>query len=289
MQAIEGTPQTTAFTVLLISSISANINLSQIAWSSLRTCECCSDNQRLYSKPLEKLFRGSGQREICYIKVEDAHRELAVAADAFYGSPSLDMTMFAVTGTNGKTTTASIISDVFSRHRACGYMGTIALKYGNTIKKTSLTTPDPVEIQAALAEMREHGMQAAAMEVSSHGLAMRRTESIDFDCAVFTNLTYDHLDYHKTMDNYFDAKKTLFRGLKKNAVAVLNRDDEKTFSALAACSAAPYVSYGIDNEADYMALDLKLGKDGSEFTLRRSRSEERRVGKECRSRWSPYH
>ena len=125
-----------------------------------------------------------------------------------------------------------------------------------------------MEIQAALAEMREHGMQAAAMEVSSHGLAMRRTESIDFDCAVFINLTYDHLDYHKTMDNYFDAKKTLFRGLKKNAVAVLNRDDEKTFSALAACSAAPYVSYGIDNEADYMALDLKLGKDGSEFTLR---------------------
>lgn len=222
----------------------------------------------VYSEPLEKLFRGSGQREICYIKVEDAHRELAVAADAFYGSPSLDMTMFAVTGTNGKTTTASIISDVFSRYRACGYMGTIALKYGNTIKKTSLTTPDPVEIQAALAEMCEHGMQAAAMEVSSHGLAMRRTESIDFDCAVFTNLTYDHLDYHKTMDNYFDAKKTLFRGLKKNAVAVLNRDDEKTFSALAACSAAPYVSYGIDNEADYMALDLKLGKDGSEFTLR---------------------
>ena len=222
----------------------------------------------VYSEPLEKLFRGSGQREIYYIKVEDAHRELAVAADAFYGSPSLDMTMFAVTGTNGKTTTASIISDVFSRHRACGYMGTIALKYGNTIKKTSLTTPDPVEIQAALAEMREHGMRAAAMEVSSHGLAMRRTESIDFDCAVFTNLTYDHLDYHKTMDNYFDAKKTLFRGLKKNAVAVLNRDDEKTFSALAACSAAPYVSYGIDNEADYMALDLKLGKDGSEFTLR---------------------
>ena len=101
-----------------------------------------------------------------------------------------------------------------------------------SVKKTSLTTPDPVEIQAALAEMREHGMQAAAMEVSSHGLAMRRTESIDFDCAVFTNLTYDHLDYHKTMDNYFDAKKTLFRGLKKNAVAVLNRDDEKTFSAL---------------------------------------------------------
>lgn len=222
----------------------------------------------VYSEPLEKLFRGSGQREICYIKVEDTHRELAVAADAFYGSPSLDMTMFAVTGTNGKTTTASIISDVFSRHRVCGYMGTIALKYGKTIKKTSLTTPDPVEIQAALAEMREHGMQAAAMEVSSHGLAMRRTESIDFDCAVFTNLTYDHLDYHKTMDNYFDAKKTLFRGLKKNAVAVLNRDDEKTFSALAACSAAPYVSYGIDNEADYMALDLKLGKDGSEFTLR---------------------
>lgn len=229
----------------------------------------------VYCEPLGNFACTSQERKVCYIKVEDTVGELAAAANVFYDDPSSHLKMFAVTGTNGKTTTSSIISGVFSHCKPCGYMGTIAVKYGNTTKKTSLTTPDPVEIQSNLAEMRDNGMKAAAMEVSSHGLAMRRTRAIDFDCAIFTNLTYDHLDYHKTMENYFEAKKILFKELKSSAVAVLNRDDEKTFDALVACTGAKCVSYGIDNEADYSAIDLVLKKDGSEFTLRHAGKEYR--------------
>ena len=91
-------------------------------------------------------------------------------------------------------------------------MGTVAVRYGGISKESSLTTPDAVELHSTLREMRDHGVQAVAMEVSSHGLAMRRTDSVDFDVAVFTNLTYDHLDFHGTMENYFEAKNAPFHG-----------------------------------------------------------------------------
>lgn len=201
-----------------------------------------------------------------YVKVDDVNRELNRICDLFQGHPSRKMTVFGVTGTNGKTTMTSIIRDVYEQKEPCGYMGTIAVRYGNVSKIPSLTTPDAIEIHQNLRDMADHGMKAVAMEVSSHGLAMGRVDSVDFDVAIFTNLTYDHLDYHKTMEAYFEAKKILFRHMKPEGVAVLNADDV-SFDELTKCVSCRYVSYGMDADADYRAEDLRLSVDGTVFTL----------------------
>ncbi len=203
---------------------------------------------------------------VVYIRVDDTNVELNRISDLFNGYPSHNMTVFGVTGTNGKTTTTSIISDIYSHKYPCGYMGTIAVRYGNISRIPSLTTPDALEIHSNLKEMYDHDMKAVAMEVSSHGLAMGRVDSVDFDVAIFTNLTYDHLDYHKTMENYFDAKKTLFKNMKKSGIAVLNMDD-LSFEELSKNCNCPYVTYGINADADYRAENLKLAVNGTEFIL----------------------
>lgn len=204
---------------------------------------------------------------IKYIKVNDINSELNRVCDVFYGNPSSKLTIFGVTGTNGKTTTASVISDVFSEFEQCGYMGTIAVRYGDYSRIPSLTTPDSVEVHQVLDEMVKHDMKAAAIEVSSHGLAMGRVSTVDFDFAIFTNLSYDHLDYHKTMENYFDAKKLLFKNMKEDGVAILNADDNISFEELKDCCRCKVVTYGIDNDADYRAKNVKLGVNSTEFTL----------------------
>lgn len=214
----------------------------------------------VHSDDLEKL------RGITYIRVEDTGAELNRVCDLFFGHPSRKMTVFGVTGTNGKTTTTSIISDVYGKTHPCGYMGTIAVRYGDVSRVPNLTTPDALEIHSSLKEMAEHGMEAVAMEVSSHGLAMGRTDSVDFDVAIFTNLTYDHLDYHKTMEQYFEAKKQLFSHMKPEGVCVLNADDV-SFGELAEAASCRYVSYGIKADADYRGEDVKLSPSGTEFTL----------------------
>ncbi len=201
---------------------------------------------------------------IAYIKVEDVNGELNRICDLFNGHPSRKMTVFGVTGTNGKTTTTSIISDVY--HKPCGYMGTIAVRYGDVSKIPNLTTPDALEIHENLKAMADYGMESVAMEVSSHGLAMGRVDAVDFDAAIFTNLTYDHLDYHKTMENYFEAKKLLFKNMKKDGVAVLNADDI-SFEGLAECVSCRYVTYGVNADADYRAENIELAPDGSTFDL----------------------
>lgn len=206
------------------------------------------------------------QDGVVYVKVNDTNDELNRVCDLFYGSPSHKMDVFGVTGTNGKTTTTSIIRDVYEAVKPCGYMGTIAVRYGNYSRVPSLTTPDALEIHQNLKEMVDHGMEAVAMEVSSHGLAMRRVDSVDFDVAIFTNLTYDHLDYHKTMENYFDAKKILFTNLKDDGIAVLNADD-MSFDVLRREAKGKVVSYGVENQADYSAEKIDLRADGTTFDL----------------------
>ena len=216
----------------------------------------------VHSKPLEK---AAG---VTYILAEDVTDELNRVSALFYGSPSRKMTVFGITGTNGKTTISMILRSLYSHHKPTGYIGTVGVEYLNVHRDASLTTPDQIELQSVLAEMREAGMEAVAMEISSHGLVQRRTENIDVDCAVFTNLTRDHLDYHKTMEAYFEAKKTLFRGMKKDGIAVFNADDD-SLEELKACCACPWVSYSIreEGQADYQARDLKLGPRYTTFTL----------------------
>jgi len=217
----------------------------------------------VHTKEIEK------KPDVVYIKVADMRSEINRVCDIFNGRPSSRLTVFGTTGTNGKSTISSIISDIYSEEKPCGYMGTIAVRYGDYSRIPSLTTPDQIELHSDLREMVEHGMKAVAMEVSSHGLSMGRVDAVDFDCAIFTNLTYDHLDYHKTMKNYFDAKKQLFRNMKSTGVCVLNADDELSIEGLKECCSCRYVTYGtgILGKADYMAENIEFSASQTSFTL----------------------
>ena len=202
-----------------------------------------------------------------YITVADTTDELNRICNIFYGKPSEKMTIFAVTGTNGKTTIASVIKYVYSHKTPSGYMGTIGVEYRDYSRNASLTTPSQIEIHKVLSDMYDAGIRAAAIEASSHGLVQKRVESVDVDCAIFTQLTHEHLDYHGTLENYFEAKKLLFKNVKKDAVAVLNADDAVSIDGLKACCSCRYVTYGIDNAADYKAEHVVLGPRYTKFVL----------------------
>lgn len=212
------------------------------------------------------------QDDVVYIKVENVNRTLNIIASKFYDYPSRKLFVFGITGTNGKSSVASIIKDAYSHYQPCGYIGTISISYGSVTKPPKLTTPDAISIHETMHEMVENGMKAVALEVSSHGLELGRVQSVDFDIAIFTNLTYDHLDFHGTFENYFEAKKKLFANLKKNGVAILNGDDPY-YEKLKAATTAHCVSYGIQNDADYQADQIKIGTNGSSFILRHENQE----------------
>ena len=215
----------------------------------------------VHHKDIEQMEDG-----VAYIKVTDVNATLNIIASKFFGYPSKKLKIFGVTGTNGKSSVASIIADTYSHFAPCGYIGTIAVQYGNVKKLPSLTTPDPISIHSTLKDMETAGMKACALEVSSHGLELGRVQSVDFDVAIFTNLTYDHLDFHGTIDNYFTAKQKLFRQLKESGIAVLNSDDPYC-EQLKEITSARTVTYGTGNDADYRGDDIHIGTDGSSFTL----------------------
>lgn len=203
---------------------------------------------------------------VLYFKVDDTVRALNEACDAFYGFPSHELEVFGVTGTNGKSTITSIISQIYSSRKLCGYVGTISIRLGSVEREAELTTPDAVTLHRSLREMADNGAKAVAVEISSQGLSRGRVQSIDFDYAIFTNLTQDHLDYHRSMEDYFEAKQILFKGLRPDALAILNRDSF-TYDKLVECSKCRHISYGIKNAADYMAKDIKYKEFSTEFTL----------------------
>ncbi len=205
--------------------------------------------------------------EIVYIRVKDVNAVFNQVADAFYGFPSHKLNMFGVTGTNGKSSTACIIRDIINDYSPCGYIGTIAIEYGNVKLPPLLTTPSIDDLHGILSDMVSAGIESCALEVSSIGIEQGRVDSIDFDGAIFTNLTHDHLDYHGTMENYFLAKKKLFDRLKENAVAAVNADDLYSKKIVADCR-CPVVTFGIDNDADYRIVKYQLMKDRTIFTLR---------------------
>ena len=216
----------------------------------------------VHSKILEKT-----DANVIYIQVENVVEALNVCARIFYGRPTDKMVMYGVTGTNGKSTITNIIQAILNPVRPCGYIGTIAIRYGNVNLAPDLTTPDVLFLHSKLADMVRCGMKACALEVSSHGLAQHRVDAISFDVAIFTNFTYDHLDFHGTFENYFEAKSLLFKErVKEDGVSILNIDDEK-YEDLKSVSKARTVSYGIKNKADYFAKDLKLTSHESRFTL----------------------
>jgi UDP-N-acetylmuramoyl-L-alanyl-D-glutamate--2,6-diaminopimelate ligase len=204
------------------------------------------------------------------IKVPDARAALAEMAAAFFQNPAQRLKMLGVTGTNGKTTTTFLIKHICEKEMLrCGLIGTVRYEVGDRILPAARTTPESLDIHEMLSQMRSAGCKAAAMEVSSHALAQHRVACIEWDCAVFTNLTQDHLDYHGTMEKYFDAKGLLFSGLagqKKKATAVINADDRYGARLLQTCQ-GPVVTYGLGARADFRASSVKIDFSGTSYQL----------------------
>jgi UDP-N-acetylmuramoyl-L-alanyl-D-glutamate--2,6-diaminopimelate ligase len=165
---------------------------------------------------------------ICYVQVKDAAQAAGQMADVFFGSPSASMQVIGITGTNGKTTTATLLFRLFeSLGHTCGLISTVQNHIGDAIETATHTTPDAISVHRLLARMLAAGCSHVFMEVSSHAVHQRRIEGIRFAGGVFTNITHDHLDYHKTFDEYIRVKKQFFDGLPATAFALTNLDDRR--------------------------------------------------------------
>jgi UDP-N-acetylmuramoyl-L-alanyl-D-glutamate--2,6-diaminopimelate ligase len=205
------------------------------------------------------------------IKVTDAREALARAATVFYRNPSSKLKVIGITGTNGKTTVAFMVKNMLEAAGiSTGLMGTIRYEIGDRVIPAQRTTPESLEVQQMMAQMVQSDCQACVMEVSSHALDQKRVHGIDFDVAIFTNLTQDHLDYHGSMENYFAAKRKLFTALgqgPKKGAAVVNIDD--TYGARLASESKVEVTltYGVEEPARLRATQIDLSKTGSRFTV----------------------
>ena len=207
------------------------------------------------------------------VGVCDSRRALGMLAARLLDDPSTHLRMIGVTGTNGKTTTTYLCKAVLeSANRRVGLIGTVAYEIGAERIDASHTTPGAVELQQLLARMVQGGLDAVAMEVSSHALAMDRTSGCEYDTAVFTNLTQDHLDYHQTMEDYFQAKLRLFTGLTPSGSksgpkrALINADDPWALRIKQACR-VPVWTYSLREASDIRAHDVRLSVDGSSFRV----------------------
>ena len=208
--------------------------------------------------------------DVPWVTVPDARLALALLAITFYGNPSAEMRVVGITGTNGKTTTAYLLASIFEAAGIhCGIVGTVAHKVGDELREATRTTPEAPEIQGLLRDMVAAGCRACAMEVSSHGLSLRRVDGMTFAGAVFTNLTRDHLDFHLDMDAYFQAKRRLFEMLPREAPGVINLDDPRG-AGLVELVARP-VSYAVNRPADVTTGPLSFSLEGVIFDVRTPR------------------
>jgi len=213
-------------------------------------------------KALEGLPAG-----VARLVTEDPRTAAGRLASRFYGEPSSKLKVAGITGTNGKTTLTYLLEHIiFCSGAKAGVIGTVNYRMGEEVLPSTNTTPGAVELQRLLSSMREKGASYAVMEVSSHALDQRRTEGVEFHSAVFTNLTRDHLDYHKTEEEYFRAKALLFSGLSDKAFCVINTDDERGRS-LAGMTAAAVNGYGLLEDSDFRAVDIRLSGQESSFRI----------------------
>jgi UDP-N-acetylmuramoyl-L-alanyl-D-glutamate--2,6-diaminopimelate ligase len=204
---------------------------------------------------------------VVWVRVADARRALARAAANFYGRPAEQLKLVGITGTNGKTTTAYLVDSILraAGHKT-GLFGTIVHRTPAATRRATNTTPESLDLEQFLAEVRDAGGSHAVLEVSSHALAMDRVWGCPFAVALFTNLTRDHLDFHKTLDDYFAAKRRLFEGVGTAPpdVGVINRDDPRGREL--AGLARRTLSYGLGNGAEVSARKYALGLGGLAFT-----------------------
>lgn len=210
---------------------------------------------------------------IPYVQTTDTRKALALISSNFAGNPSDQLKMIGVTGTNGKTTTTYLIEQILKeKGYKVGLIGTIMNKIGDRVYPVTNTTPESLDLQLLLKEMVDEGITHVVMEVSSHALDLDRVYGIEYDTAVFTNITQDHLDFHKTMDKYLEAKQKLFANLdryktknsKKNAI--INMDDQASAKLIEA-STGSVVTYGVNSSCQVKAGNISLRSDGVSFEV----------------------
>ena len=209
--------------------------------------------------PDEETLSSSGATFVQVASTEDA---VGPVATVFFGEPSLKLKLVGVTGTNGKTTIATLLYNMFRQfgHR-CGLLSTVCNYIEGEAIPADHTTPDPIELNMLLAKMVEAGCEYAFMECSSHAIAQKRIGGLRFAGGLFTNLTRDHLDYHKTFENYRDAKKAFFDGLSKNAFAITNADD-KNGMVMVQNTKAKVKTYSVRQMADFRARIIECHFEG---------------------------
>ncbi len=206
-------------------------------------------------------------KDICWLEVDDTKKFLRLAASKYFDNPSQHINMIGITGTNGKTTISYLTESILHEaERSCSIVGTINYRIAERVLPANNTTPGLIQTQKLLSFIAEEAIENCVMEVSSHALDQGRIDLIDFNVAIFSNLTSDHLDYHKTRDNYFAAKAKLFVNLSSEAKAIINVDDDfgrKLFSK----TQAQITTYGIYKNADVMARDVQLDVEHTQFKI----------------------
>jgi len=197
-----------------------------------------------------------------YIKVEDSHKALSVVASNFYNNPSNSIKLVGVTGTNGKTTIVELSRQLFTKMGLkVGMLSTIENRIVDKIIPTNLTTPDPLEINRLLREMVDQGCEYCFMEVSSHAIYQYRTHSLNFSAGIFTNITHDHLDYHKSFTEYIRVKKMFFDSLSESSFALINKDDRNYKKMIESTKAKTY-TYSLKSVSDYKCKIIECQFEG---------------------------
>jgi UDP-N-acetylmuramoyl-L-alanyl-D-glutamate--2,6-diaminopimelate ligase len=219
------------------------------------------------------------------IVVSDLHFAMAYLSSVIYSHPDMKLLMIAVTGTNGKTTITYLLENILNKAgMRAGVIGTINCRYGSKVIPTNNTTPESSQVFKTLSDMKKATVKAAVMEVSSHALSLGRVDNIEFDTGIFTNLTRDHLDFHKDMEDYFHAKQKLFFSLENQTktypgrskdsesnlipkFAIINIDDPWGRKLVKSVKNTTIITYGIKGKADVKAKNIKVTTKGAEFTL----------------------
>lgn len=211
---------------------------------------------------------GFDTSKVTWVRVQNSRRALGPIAACVYDRPSESMSLVGITGTNGKTTTTYLLESILRAAQFVpGIIGTISHRWPGVEIAASNTTPEASDIQKMLAEMRQIGVTHVLMEVSSHGLCMRRLDGCNFDAGVFTNLTHDHLDFHLNMEAYYAAKKILFDELlpssnKRGVYAAINIDDHYGSRLIREISSVPIIKYGLTNKADVYPVNTQISPKG---------------------------
>lgn len=258
-----------------INGVNMDSRLIQKGNLFVAVCGTLTDGHKYISKAIElgavaivcQIIPEDRPANVAFIRVEDTEDAIGKIATMFYDDPTKKLKLVGVTGTNGKTTVATLLYEMFTKFGfKCGLCSTVCNYIGATPYLADHTTPDPVTLNKLLGEMVKEGCEYAFMECSSHAIHQKRIGGLHFVGALFTNLTRDHLDYHKTFENYRDAKKAFFDGLDKDAFAITNLDD-KNGLVMTQNTCAMVKTYSLQRMADFHAKILEMTFEGMELEI----------------------